>query len=88
MECRAGCGACCISPSITQPYFGMPEGKKAGQRCVHLSSDKLCDLFNDSRRPKCCSVFQAEEWVCGETYEQALLILAELEISTMSQKNQ
>lgn len=26
-ECRPGCGACCIAPSISSPIPGMPEGK-------------------------------------------------------------
>lgn len=29
-ECRPGCGACCIAPSISSPIPGMPEGKAAG----------------------------------------------------------
>ena len=86
MECRVGCGACCMAPSISQPYYGMPEGKKAGERCVHLSSDKRCDLFADPRRPRCCSMFQAEEWTCGESFEEALSILSELELITLGYK--
>ncbi|HEY9032518.1 MAG TPA: YkgJ family cysteine cluster protein, partial [Pseudomonadales bacterium] len=27
MECRPGCGACCIAASLNQPFFGMPQGK-------------------------------------------------------------
>lgn len=27
MDCRPGCGACCIAPSITSPIPGMPHGK-------------------------------------------------------------
>jgi uncharacterized protein len=83
MECRAGCGACCIAPSITQPYHGMPEGKKAGERCIHLNINNMCDLFADPRRPQCCTVFQAEEWVCGNHFDEAIVILAKLEISTL-----
>ncbi|HCL3974602.1 TPA: YkgJ family cysteine cluster protein, partial [Pseudomonas aeruginosa] len=26
MQCRAGCGACCIAPSISSPLPGMPAG--------------------------------------------------------------
>lgn len=25
MDCRSGCGACCIAPSISSPIPGMPE---------------------------------------------------------------
>ena len=86
MDCRAGCGACCIAPSITQPYYGMPQGKKAGERCVHLSVEHLCGLFGDPRRPQCCSMFQAEEWVCGDSFEKAISILSELELITLGNK--
>ncbi|HFY5777145.1 TPA: YkgJ family cysteine cluster protein, partial [Salmonella enterica subsp. enterica serovar Typhimurium] len=27
MDCRSGCGACCIAPSISSPIPGMPYGK-------------------------------------------------------------
>ena len=82
MECRRNCGACCIAPAISQPYWGMPEGKPAGVRCVHLTSDFLCGIFDDSRRSWACGGFQAEPWVCGENREEALQILAGLEAQT------
>ena len=42
MKCREACGACCIAPSIKQPFFGMPLGKPAGEVCVHLLEDMGC----------------------------------------------
>ena len=30
MQCREACAACCVVPHIVQPYFWIPEGKKAG----------------------------------------------------------
>ena len=30
MECRSGCAACCIAPSISSAIPGMPDGKPAG----------------------------------------------------------
>jgi len=83
MQCREHCGACCVAPSISRPYHGMPQGKAAGQRCVHLDENLRCQLFGDPRRPKFCSTFAAEPEVCGESREQALVILAELEIFTL-----
>ncbi len=80
MQCREGCGACCIAPSIAQPFHGMPGGKPAGVPCVHLDEQKRCRLFGDSRRPSLCDEFQAEVSVCGEYREQALRILNELEV--------
>jgi hypothetical protein len=83
MECREYCGACCVAPSISRPYHGMPQGKAAGQRCVHLDANLRCELFGDPRRPKFCCTFKAEPGVCGESRDQALLILAELELFTL-----
>lgn len=83
MECRIGCGACCIAPSINQPFYGMPKGKKAGQRCVHLNEQNLCELFGDERRPKVCVEFEADYAVCGDNFEQAIRLLDELEEQTL-----
>ncbi len=79
MQCREGCGACCIAPAITQPFYGMPQGKPAGIRCVHLNSALGCDLFNDPRRPGVCGAFQPEPLFCGSHRDEALVILAHLE---------
>lgn len=80
MQCRAQCGACCVAPSILQGFFGMPEGKPAGVACVHLDEQMGCRLFGDSRRPALCDAFKAEITICGETREQAIRILDELEV--------
>ena len=80
MQCRAGCGACCIAPSINGPFYGMPDGKPAGVACVHLDELKHCRLFGDPRRPALCAAFKAEPAVCGDSAEQALRILDELEL--------
>jgi Fe-S-cluster containining protein len=80
MECRQTCGACCIAPSINQPFYGMPRGKPAGVRCVHLDESMRCRLFGNFRRPALCDAFVAEPSICGEEREHALVILAELEV--------
>lgn len=82
MECRLGCGACCIAPSISSPIPGMLDGKPAGVRCVQLNEQNLCKLFGLPERPLVCSTFQAEESICGETSEQALKTITELELIT------
>ena len=79
MECRKDCGACCIAPSIERSFYGMPGGKPAGTRCVHLSPVMSCTLFGDARRPALCDAFAPELAVCGDTREQALLLLSEWE---------
>ena len=79
MACRLGCGACCIAPSISSAIPGMPNGKKAGERCIQLDEDNLCKLFGDDTRPKVCSDFNATIDVCGTTNAQALTLITELE---------
>jgi Fe-S-cluster containining protein len=81
MECRVGCGACCIAPSISSPIPGMPNGKPAGVRCINLSDDNHCLIFDSPERPDVCSQFQAELSICGNTREKALQILTQLENS-------
>ncbi|WKD30127.1 YkgJ family cysteine cluster protein [Halomonas sp. KG2] len=80
--CRAGCGACCIAPSITSSIPGMPNGKPAGVRCVQLSDDNLCRLFGDPSRPAVCERFDYDADVCGEHREEALATLNWMESTT------
>lgn len=82
MSCRTGCGACCIAPAINTPFYQMPQGKKAGERCVHLSADNLCGLFNLPQRPDFCERFQAEVEFCGDSFVDAMRILSALEGGT------
>jgi uncharacterized protein len=79
VKCRDGCGACCIAPSINRPFYGMPQGKPAGVRCVHLLQDFRCVLFGDPRRPHLCDQFRAEPAVCGDNRDEALVRLQMLE---------
>ena len=83
LECRLGCAACCIAPSISSPIVGMPNCKPAGMRCIQLDERDLCRLFGDSRRPRVCGGLQASFEMCGETREQAMVFLARLERETM-----
>jgi len=82
MDCRVGCGACCIAPSISSPIPGMPNGKPAGVRCIHLNDQNRCELYNDKRRPRVCESFKANYDVCGDTYHQAIENLNWLEKQT------
>lgn len=83
MECRLGCGASCIAPSISQPLPGHPNGKLAGERCANLDGDNLCLLFGLPTRPFVCAGFTADIDVCGQTQDQAMTIIATLELSTL-----
>ncbi len=82
MDCRPGCGACCIAPSISSPIPGMPAGKPAGVRCIHLDGDFRCRLFGQPQRPAVCGSFQAEPETCGASREEALVNLRCLEVLT------
>ncbi|MGM0429624.1 MAG: YkgJ family cysteine cluster protein [Pseudomonadota bacterium] len=84
MKCRIGCGACCIAPSISSPIPGMPNGKPAGVRCVQLDDDNLCRLFGKPERPAVCGEFSADKEICGESREQAIILLTSLEEDTRS----
>ncbi len=65
MNCRIGCGACCIAPSISSPIPGMPQGKPAGVRCIQLTEDNKCKLFGDDRRPRVCKSLTPSLEMCG-----------------------
>ncbi len=81
--CRAGCGACCISPSISTPIPGMPGGKPAGIRCIQLDERNMCRLFGKPERPAVCTVFIVDQSTCGENKEEAMLRILELEQLTV-----
>ncbi len=78
-KCRAECGACCVVPSISSSIPGMPDGKPANIRCVHLAPDLKCDIFEHPDRPKVCAGFKAELAVCGINQSDAIRNLSWLE---------
>ncbi|AXA85059.1 zinc/iron-chelating domain-containing protein [Lysobacter oculi] len=82
MDCRAGCGACCIAPSITSPLPGMPHGKPAGIPCVNLDDDFRCRVFGDPSRPAFCASLKPHGSMCGESRGEAMAILDALERAT------
>ena len=82
MNCRAGCGACCIAPSISSPIPGMPNGKPAGVRCVQLTGDRRCRLFGLPERPAVCASLRPNEEMCGGSAREALIYLTVLETLT------
>ena len=82
MECRPGCAACCIAPSIATPMPGHPQGKPAGVPCANLKADLRCGLWQKPERPACCGGLQPSAEMCGESREQALRWLGVLETQT------
>ena len=82
MECRVGCGACCIAPSLSSPIPGMPKGKPAGVRCFQLTDDNRCLIYGRPERPEVCNRLRANREMCGDSMEHALAFLAQLEEQT------
>ncbi|MDX5362825.1 MAG: YkgJ family cysteine cluster protein [Pseudazoarcus pumilus] len=82
MECRSGCAACCIAPSISSPIPGMPDGKPAGVRCIQLDEDLRCRIFGQPERPACCSGLAPSAEMCGSERSHALHWLTRLELDT------
>jgi Fe-S-cluster containining protein len=82
LACRAGCGACCIAPSISSPIPGMPAGKPAGVRCAQLTDDNRCAIFGQPERPAVCSRLRPEPMMCGADRAHAMHWLSKLEQAT------
>jgi hypothetical protein len=76
MDCRPGCGACCIAPSITTL------NKAAGDPCRHLDAELRCRVFGMPQRPACCSGLKPSVEMCGHDREAALAWLTRLETET------
>ena len=60
----------------------MPDGKPAGVRCVQLSDDYRCLIYDRPERPEVCRRLRPNLEMCGDTREHALLYLTELELAT------
>ncbi|MDD2852452.1 MAG: YkgJ family cysteine cluster protein [Desulfuromonadaceae bacterium] len=82
MECRVGCAACCIAPSISSSIPGMERGKPAGVRCCQLTPDNRCRLFGHPERPQVCLSLQPSEDMCGASNSEALERLSAWELLT------
>ena len=76
MECRPGCGACCIAPSISSL------DKPAGEPCRHLDAELRCRLFGLHTRPRVCVSLRPGPDLCGADTPAAFALLARLESAT------
>jgi Fe-S-cluster containining protein len=85
LQCRSGCGACCIAPSITSPLPGMSHGKPAGVPCVQLDHELRCKVFGTAERPAFCGGLPPSEEMCGRSRDEAMIWLARLELATAPQ---
>jgi hypothetical protein len=64
----------------------MPDGKPAGMRCIQLTNENKCMLFEKPERPKVCSSLQQSRELCGESAEEAMEYLNFLEQATVPRK--
>ena len=87
MECREGCGACCIAPSISSSIPGMPEGKPAGVKCIQLDNNYRCRIFGKSERPDVCQSLKPSAEMCGTNRLEAMQYLENLEKLTKQYYN-
>ena len=91
-ECRVGCAACCIAPSISSAIPGIENGKPAGVPCVQLDERGLCRIFGDSRRPGVCGSLRPSLEMCGGSLDvhvtraHAMRYLTELDLLTRAQR--
>jgi len=60
----------------------MPKGKPAGVRCVQLTDDHRCAVYGHPDRPSCCVGLKPSIEMCGETPDEALAWLRQLETAT------
>ena len=64
----------------------MPQGKRAGERCVQLLPDFRCAIFGQPGRPAVCASLRPNDSMCGANREDALRVLAALEAATAPER--
>jgi uncharacterized protein len=82
MDCRPGCAACCIAPSISPALPALPDGKPAGVPCPHLDEALRCRLFGKPERPATCVGLQPAREMCGDSASDAMTTLVAWETLT------
>jgi hypothetical protein len=60
----------------------MPNGKRAGERCVQLRPDMRCALFGKAERPAVCASLRPSDEMCGGNRDEAMRTLNLLELAT------
>jgi Fe-S-cluster containining protein len=48
-------------------------------KCIHLTDDCKCSIYFSPNRPLVCDGFQADQLVCGNSREEAIMIFSGLE---------
>jgi hypothetical protein len=57
----------------------MPEGKKAGIRCVNLLGNNTCSIYDAMEYPAVCANLKSSLEMCGKTDNHAFAYLTKLE---------
>jgi len=57
----------------------MPDGKKAGVRCLNLLDDNTCKIHELANYPAVCRNLRPSKEMCGETDAEAFEYLRDLE---------
>jgi hypothetical protein len=60
----------------------MPDGKPAGVRCIQLTDDERCAIFDSPDRPAVCRTLRPDLEMCGESRDEAMRYLGQLELET------
>ena len=60
----------------------MPQGKPAGEKCVQLDENMRCKIFGHPDRPPVCGSLQPNPDMCGDSREQAMHWIGDLEKAT------
>ena len=60
----------------------LPSMKPAGVRCIQLDPANRCRLFGKPERPEICRRLHPEIAMCGADRDEALRLLAALELAT------
>ncbi len=60
----------------------MPDGKPAGVRCINLDDKYMCGVWGTDDYPDVCRRFRADPTVCGESRDEALVLLTVMERQT------
>jgi hypothetical protein len=60
----------------------MPNGKRAGEKCIQLDDAMRCRIFGRSDRPQVCGSLQPHADMCGANREHALRWIGDLERDT------
>jgi hypothetical protein len=63
----------------------MPQGKPAGAPCLQLDDELRCKVFGQPQRPTFCAGLKPSAEMCGDSREQALDWLTQMELATRPQ---